>query len=116
MNTDWSSKPENRDATVRFLRALYKGAQWYADPKNKDEAIQIMQTSAKYPAEYAKRGFEIYVEQAKALPSDLKLNVAGMKASMDVMNQSGAVKPLSNNPMDYVDVSYWEAATGKKFQ
>lgn len=116
VNTKYAD--QHRDVIVRALRAIYQGQQWVFDPKNREAAIKSLVEHKAVAPEYAVRTFDAYYgPDVRVQVPDIKVDMAGMNAVVEEMKRQGTF-PSDQTPdwKKYVDPSYWEEATGRKFQ
>lgn len=101
---DWAF--QNEAVAVRFVRALIAADRWIAEPRNKIEAVDLLATSLGVTSVEAGRAYEQYVERAGAIPKASEVDVAGARAVLDMLIESGAIKQPAPDVTKIVDGTY----------
>jgi ABC-type nitrate/sulfonate/bicarbonate transport system substrate-binding protein len=102
VNREWAQK--NPKILVGFLRAWLAGVRWVKD--NPAEAITLVAAETKLPEPGA-------AGVARALPADGALNVANLKAVLEIRNEHGTPPKQGLVLERYYDTSYYREATQK---
>ena len=105
-NRDWAA--QNRDALVRFLRALLKSTDWVYE--NRDGTSAVVQKEMEMSRAHAERGWDYYTGRS-VLTRDLGFNTKGLDKVVRAQIQAGLLSPdAAADPGDYVEPSYLEEA------
>jgi ABC-type nitrate/sulfonate/bicarbonate transport system substrate-binding protein len=98
----WAS--ENHALLVKFLRIWNNALLWCHDGKNRSEALKIIAAEEKVDQTGAAR-------KLAQLPSDGKLNVAGLQSVLDLRIQFRLIPPRGRELKSYVDESFYREAS-----
>lgn len=111
---DWpKGNPDNEGLLVRFIRALSKACRWLNDSNNKQEAVQILVKITKTEEKFASQTYDLYVKNS-VFPKEGEINMSGMKEVLNAMGELGTFKGPVPSAEKFLDMSYWEKATGKR--
>lgn len=107
MDDGWAKA--HADVTVRFLRALLRGAAWVYDPANREEASRIYADVASLDQPQAEGIYADVVGQ-QMLSRDLRPNVRGIENIVNIAYDKGALE--QKPPVEsWIDLSYLERAS-----
>jgi ABC-type nitrate/sulfonate/bicarbonate transport system substrate-binding protein len=98
---------KNRPLLVRFMRAMISVHRWFYD--NKDAAVEFLAKEIDVKPEYARRGWEYYIEH-KIWPNDASVNMEGLTTSLQIYWESSQAKGPMPNAAKYVDNSFLKEA------
>ena len=101
----------NKDAVVRFVRAIAASFRFMRDPKNRDEVIKMMVEVTGSSEDIARQTLALYFEPDRGvLPKQGEVNMAGLSQVIAFMGEGGVIaKPLPA-PERFVDPQYLSAA------
>jgi ABC-type nitrate/sulfonate/bicarbonate transport system substrate-binding protein len=105
----WGEK--NKDALVRFARAMGSAYAFINDPNNRNEVVKIvMETGGVSPA-FAAEIFAPYLEPGKnVLPRKGELDLAAFNRVIALMAEVGAIPSPAPGAEKFVDLQYLKAA------
>jgi ABC-type nitrate/sulfonate/bicarbonate transport system substrate-binding protein len=103
--------PQNKNAVVRFVRAMASAYAFMNDPKNRDEMTAIVKETGKLSDETARTIFAPYLDPARnVLPRRGEVDLAAFNRVLALMGEVGAI-PSPVAPADkFVDLQYLKAA------
>ena len=97
-NRNWAD--ENRDTVVKYLGAWEQGLQWARDGKNQGEVIKLISEAEKMDEKSA-------ANRLRQLPSNGRLNLAGLQTVLDLRVQFGLTPPMGKDLAKYYDESFY---------
>ena len=95
---------ENRHTLVNYLSAWNSGLRWAQDEKNRDEMIQLIVEAEKMDEKSA-------ASRLRQLPTDGRLNLAGLQSVLDLRVQFGLTPPMGKDLAKYYDESFCNSLT-----
>ena len=98
---------KNRALMVRFMRAMIAVHRWFY--ANKDAAVAFMAKELDLTPDYARRGWEYYIEN-KIWPIDASVNIEGMNVATQIYWEASQSKGAPPNGAKYVDQSFQKQA------
>jgi ABC-type nitrate/sulfonate/bicarbonate transport system substrate-binding protein len=98
---DWAK--EKSHLLVKYLKVWDQALGWSNDERNRSEAITVLSEAEKIDSEAA-------ANRLRQLPRSGQLNLAGLKAVLDLRVQFGLVPPLGRELKRFYDDSYYQAA------
>jgi ABC-type nitrate/sulfonate/bicarbonate transport system substrate-binding protein len=98
VNRNWAN--ENRDTLIKYLGAWDQGLQWAQDGKNQGEVIKLISEAEKMDEKSA-------ANRLRQLPSNGRLNLAGLQAVLDLRVQFGLTPPMGKDLAKYYDESFY---------
>ena len=104
VNRQWAD--ENRDTVVNYLAAWDEGLRWARDEKNRDEVIELI-------AEAEKMDEKSAANRLRQLPTDGRLNLAGLQSVLDLRVQFGLTPPMGKDLVKYYDESFHNQRSSK---
>jgi ABC-type nitrate/sulfonate/bicarbonate transport system substrate-binding protein len=101
----------NRNAVVRYIRALASSFKFIRDPANRKSVVKtIVETTGSSEA-IAAQALALYFEpERKVLPRQGELNLNGLTQVIAFMGEAGTVKAPLPSAQRFVDLQYLEAA------
>jgi ABC-type nitrate/sulfonate/bicarbonate transport system substrate-binding protein len=116
VNTNWASK--NRETVVKVLKGMIQGQTWAMDPKNREALAPILVKYKAAPEKYAQKSVDAYMTPgAGIMAPEMKFDMKALDGVVAQMKELGTFpKDATPDWSKYMDMSYWEEATGKKFQ
>ena len=101
----------NKDAVVRFVRAIAASFRFIRDPARRDEVIKAMVAVTGSSEAIARQTLSLYFEPERGvLPKQAEINLAGLQQVIAFMAEGGAIKPPLPAPDRFVDLQYLRAA------
>jgi ABC-type nitrate/sulfonate/bicarbonate transport system substrate-binding protein len=107
-NRPWAR--DHEDAVVRVVRAYSEAARWIHDPANKERAIAILAEATQTQPEIARKTYELFIDDVKALSTDGSINMPGLETVIEVLHEAGSLNPPLPPASKYVDDSYLQKA------
>lgn len=107
----WARK--NPKLAASFIRAHARTHEWLYDGKNRNEAIEILMKRTKTPRNIAEGTYKLYVIDLQAFSKDLSIPRRGMQAILEILAESGELKPPPNPITKYIDERYYKMAMAK---
>jgi ABC-type nitrate/sulfonate/bicarbonate transport system substrate-binding protein len=104
VNRQWAD--ENRDTVVNYLAAWDEGLRWARDEKNRDEVIKLISAAEKTDEKSA-------ANRLRQLPTDGRLNLAGLQSVLDLRVQFGLTPPIGKDLVKYYDESFHNQRSSK---
>ena len=98
VNRKWAN--DNRAMLTKYLTAWDQGLRWAQDVKNRDEAIKLIAEAEKMDEKNA-------ATRLRQLPSNGRLNLAGLQTVLDLRVQFGLTPPLGQDLPKYYDESFY---------
>jgi ABC-type nitrate/sulfonate/bicarbonate transport system substrate-binding protein len=98
VNRKWAN--ENRAILIKYLAAWDQGLRWAQDEKNHGEAIKLI-------AEAEKMDEKSAANRLRQLPSNGRLNLAGLQTVLDLRVRFGLTPPMGKDLPKYYDESFY---------
>ncbi|MGZ8445743.1 MAG: ABC transporter substrate-binding protein [Candidatus Binatia bacterium] len=98
---------KNRPLMVRFMRAMISVHRWFY--ANKEAAAAFMAKELDMTPDYARRGWEYYVEH-KIWPIDASVNIEGMNVATQIYWEASQSKGAAPSGSRYIDQSFQKEA------
>ena len=98
VNRKWAN--DNRAILTKYLAAWDQGLRWAQDVKNRDEAIKLIAEAEKIDEKNA-------ANRLRQLPSNGRLDLAGLQTVLDLRVQFGLIPPMGNELPKYYDESFY---------
>ena len=98
---------KNRPLMVRFMRAMIAVHRWFY--ANKEAAVAFMAKELDLTPDYARRGWEYYVEH-KIWPIDASVNLEGMNVATQIYWEASQSKGTPPGGSKYIDQSFQKEA------
>ena len=92
---------ENRAILIKYLAAWDQGLHWAQDVKNHGEAIKLISEAEKMDEKGA-------ADRLRQLPSNGRLNLAGLQTVLDLRVQFGLTPPMGKDLAKYYDESFYK--------
>jgi len=101
----------NKDAVVRFVRAMASAYELLNDAKNRDEVTTMIKESGKLSDDVAREIFAPYLDPAKnVLPRRGEISLAAFNRVLALMSEVGAIPTPPPTAEKFVDLQYLRAA------
>ena len=98
----------NREALIRYIRGYVAASDWLFDPQNRAEAIDILLQRVKIERAQASATYDNAL--AKALIPKAAVNLDGLRQVIEVLGETGQLKPPLPAPEKYIDLTYYAKA------
>jgi len=101
----------NKDAMVRFVRALGASFRFIRDPGNRADVAKAIVELTGSSDEIARETLALYLEPEKGvLPKQAEIDLRGLAQVIAFMGEGGVIKPPLPAPERFVDLQYLRAA------
>ena len=88
----WGEK--NKDALVRYVRALASAYRYMRDPANRDEVVRVVIDSTGSTEEIARQTLALYFDPDRGVvPKQGEIDVKGFAQVIEVMAEAGELAP-----------------------
>ncbi len=105
----WGEK--NKDALVRYVRALASSYRFMRDPAVRDEVVRIILDTTGSSEEIARQTLSLYFEPERGVvPKQGEIDVKGFGEVIKVMAEAGELKPPLPPAERFIDLQYLKAA------
>ena len=98
VNRKWAD--ENRAILIKYLATWDQGLHWARDVRNHGEAIKLISKAEKVDEKSA-------ADRLRQLPSNGRLNLAGLQTVLDLRVQFGLTPPMGKDLAKYYDESFY---------
>jgi ABC-type nitrate/sulfonate/bicarbonate transport system substrate-binding protein len=98
VNRKWAN--ENRGILIKYLAAWDQGLHWARDQKNHDQVIKFISEAEKMDAKSA-------ATRLRQLPSNGRLNLAGLQTVLELRVQFGLTPSMGKDLVKYYDESFY---------
>jgi ABC-type nitrate/sulfonate/bicarbonate transport system substrate-binding protein len=101
----------NKEAIVRYVRALSSAFRFIRDPAKRDQLIRTIVDTTGFAEANAKLTLALYFEpDRRVLPKLGEINVSGMEQAIALMGEGGILKGPLPRAERFVDLQYLQAA------
>jgi ABC-type nitrate/sulfonate/bicarbonate transport system substrate-binding protein len=101
----------NKDAMVRYVRALGAAFKFIRDPGNRPTVIKIIGETTDSTADIAEQTLQLFFEpERNVLPQQAEINVKGLAQVIAFMGEAGTIKQPLPAPERFVDLRYVKIA------
>jgi len=105
----WAQK--NKDALVRYVRALASSFRYMRDPANRDEVVRLVVETTGSSEDIARQTLALYFEPDRGVvPKQGEIDVKGFAQVIQVMNEAGELKAPLPPVERFIDLQYLKAA------
>jgi ABC-type nitrate/sulfonate/bicarbonate transport system substrate-binding protein len=105
----WAEK--NKDAVVRFVRALGSAFRFIRDPGNRGEVVKAIVQLTGSSDDIARATLALYFEPDRGvMPKQAEIDLKGLAQVIAFMGEGGVIKPPLPAPERFVDLQYLRAA------
>jgi ABC-type nitrate/sulfonate/bicarbonate transport system substrate-binding protein len=106
---DWAAK--HKDLAVRFARAFGDAYRFMRDPANRDEVTRILSETTGASPDVARQMLAFYYEPDRGvMPRQAEISLPGVAKVIELLGNSGALKPPLPAAERFVDLQYLQAA------
>jgi ABC-type nitrate/sulfonate/bicarbonate transport system substrate-binding protein len=101
----------NKEAVVRYARAMAASFKYIRDPKNRDNVIKTIVETTGFAEENARLTLKLYFEpERKVLPMAGEISIKGMQEVIALMGEGGILTGPLPPPERFIDLQYLQAA------
>ena len=101
----------NKDAMVRYVRALAGAFKFIREPENRDSVVRTIVATAGASEDIARQTMALFFEPERGvLPKHGEINLNGFAQVIAMMGEAGALKQPLPSPERFVDLQYLRAA------
>jgi ABC-type nitrate/sulfonate/bicarbonate transport system substrate-binding protein len=101
----------NKEAIVRYVRALSAAFAFIRDPANRGSVARTVMQSTSVPEAIARRTLAWFFEPERGvLPRRGEIDLKGLAQVIAMMGEAGTIKPPLPSPERFVDMQYLRAA------
>jgi ABC-type nitrate/sulfonate/bicarbonate transport system substrate-binding protein len=101
----------NKDAVVRFLRAVGAAFRFIRDPANRGEVTKAIVELTGSSDEIARQTLALYFEPDRGvMPKQGEIDLKGLAQVISFLGEGGAIRPPLPDPDRFVDLQYLRAA------
>jgi ABC-type nitrate/sulfonate/bicarbonate transport system substrate-binding protein len=101
----------NKEAVMRYVRALAASFRFIRDPANRDAVVQTIMATTGFPEPNARLTLDLYFNpDRRVLPLQGEIDMKGVATVIDVLAEGGVLKPPLPAPERFVDLQYLRAA------
>lgn len=109
---DWAKA--NEKALVGYIKAYIAALDWLYVPANKADAIAVLRKNAPNMAEQmASRSYDVLLDPALGFTKKAELNVAGVRAVLELRSEYGQPNKKLTDPARYYDLAYYAKAAAR---
>jgi len=106
---DWAER--NKDVATRFARAFGNAYKFMRDPANRDEVVNILAETTGAPPDVARAMLAFYYEPDRGvMPKQGEISMPGMTKVIELLGETGDLKPPLPSAERFVDLAYLRAA------
>jgi ABC-type nitrate/sulfonate/bicarbonate transport system substrate-binding protein len=101
----------NKEAMVRYVRALAASFKFIRDGANRDRVVRTVMQSTSSSEKIAQQTLALFFEPERGvLPKQGEIDLAGLAQVIAMLGEAGALKPPLPAPEQFVDLQYLRAA------
>jgi ABC-type nitrate/sulfonate/bicarbonate transport system substrate-binding protein len=101
----------NKDAIVRYVRALAGAFKFIRDGANRDRVVRTVMQSTNSSEAIARQALALFFEPERGvLPKRGEIDLKGLAQVIAMLGEAGAIKPPLPPPERFVDLQYLRAA------
>jgi ABC-type nitrate/sulfonate/bicarbonate transport system substrate-binding protein len=101
----------NKEAMVRYVRALAGAFRFIRDGENRDRVVQTVMRSTNSSEAIARQTLALFFEPERGvLPKRGEIDLTGLAQVIAMLGEAGALKPPLPPPERFVDLQYLRAA------
>ena len=102
---------QNKEAVVRYVRALAAAFAYIRDPANREEVVKTIAATTGFAEANARLTLALYFEpEQHVLPMRGEISLKGMTTAIEFLGQSGVLKAPLPPAERFVDLQYLRAA------
>ena len=105
----WGEK--NKDALIRYVRALASAYRYMREPANRDDVVRVVIDSTGSSEEIARQTLALYFDPDRGVvPKQGEIDVKGFAQVIQVMAEAGELTPPLPQAERFIDLQYLKAA------
>jgi len=105
----WAEK--NKDALVRYVRALASSFRFMREPANRDEVVRMVIDTTGSSEEIARQTLSLYFDPDRGVvPKQGEIDIKGFAQVIQVMAEAGELAPPLPQAERFIDLQYLKAA------
>jgi ABC-type nitrate/sulfonate/bicarbonate transport system substrate-binding protein len=105
----WGEK--NKEALVRYVRALASSYRFMRDSNHRDEVVRMAIATTGSSEDIARQTLSLYFDPDRGVvPKQAELDITGLGQVIQFMAEAGELKPPLPSPERFVDLQYLKAA------
>ncbi len=105
----WAS--QNKEAVVRYVRALGRAFAFIRDPANREEVVKTIAATTGFAEANARLTLALYFEPERyVLPMRGEIDIKGMETAITFLGEAGIVKKPLPPAAQFIDLQYLRAA------
>jgi ABC-type nitrate/sulfonate/bicarbonate transport system substrate-binding protein len=105
----WAQR--NKEAMVRYVRALAAAFRFIRDPANRDRVVRTVVQSTNSSEAIGQRTLALFFEPERGvLPRQGEIDLGSLAQVIAMMGEAGAIEPPLPSPERFVDLQYLRAA------
>jgi ABC-type nitrate/sulfonate/bicarbonate transport system substrate-binding protein len=102
---------QNKDAVVRFTRALAASFKFIRDPGKREDVVRTVVETTGFPEANARLTLSLYFDpERNVLPQRGEIDMKGFATAIAFMAEGGVLKKPLPSPERFVDLQYLRAA------
>jgi ABC-type nitrate/sulfonate/bicarbonate transport system substrate-binding protein len=102
---------EHASELVGYIRGYIDGLAWLYDSRNKDAAIALLREHLpQMSPELAAKSYDILLDPKQGFSRRAAIDLEGVRTVLALRSQYGEPKKLLDDPMKYLDLSYYNRA------
>jgi ABC-type nitrate/sulfonate/bicarbonate transport system substrate-binding protein len=106
---DWAK--EHASELIGYIRGYIAGLGWLYDPSNKDAAIALLREHLpQMSPELAAKSYDILLDPKQGFSRRAAIDLEGVRTVLGLRSQYGQPKKVLDDPMKYLDLSYYNRA------
>ncbi len=103
---------ENKEALVRYARAMASSFAFIRDPKNRDAVVKTIADTTGFAEANARLTLALYFEpEQHVLPMRGEIGLKGMETAISFLGEAGVIKPPLPPAERFIDLTYLRAAS-----
>jgi NitT/TauT family transport system substrate-binding protein len=109
----WLGDQNRRERAIRFLMAVYRGAQEMCDPSQKEAIIRILTDKTGLSEDHSRKTYELLIEEKHSMKCDLSLTADELQQVNDYIVAMGDLTAPGPDPRRLIDTSYLDQAVAR---
>jgi ABC-type nitrate/sulfonate/bicarbonate transport system substrate-binding protein len=106
---EWAE--EHASELVGYIRGYIAGLGWLYDPRNKDPAVALLREHLpQMSLELAAKSYHVLLDPRQGFSRKAEIDLDGVRTVLALRSQYGEPKKFLDDPMKYLDLSYYNRA------
>jgi ABC-type nitrate/sulfonate/bicarbonate transport system substrate-binding protein len=105
---EWAE--EHASELVGYIRGYIAGLRWLYDPRNKDAAIAVLREHLPQMSPELAVSYDILLDPKQGFSREAAIDLEGVRTVLTLRSQYGEPKKVLEDPMKYLDLSYYNRA------